>query len=99
MIRRRWSAEEADGWGREDWIAIVLSPLVYFLLTLGTALALLLRWQGAVLLVVGIVLAEVMHRVIDPKLTAISEDLHWSPSNERPKTTSTSSRPTWRIWR
>ena len=74
FIRRTWTAIEADEWTKEDWIAIILSPLSYVLLTLGVALSLLLLWYGYVMLIVGIVLTAVLHWVIDPKLKAISEE-------------------------
>ncbi|CAM3353055.1 hypothetical protein [Rhodothermus bifroesti] len=73
-IRRSWTAAEADEWTKEDAIAIILSPLAYVTLTLGTALSLLLRWEGLVTLGVGIVLTALLHWVIDPKLKAISEE-------------------------
>ncbi len=74
FIRRTWTAVEADEWTKEDWIAIILSPLAYFLLTLGIALACMLMWQGYVITAAGIVCTALMHWVIDPKLTAISEE-------------------------
>ena len=74
FIRRNWTAIEADEWTKEDWIAIILSPLSYVLLTLGTALSLLLLWYGYVMLIAGIVGTVMMHWVIDPKLKAISEE-------------------------
>jgi len=74
LIRRTWTAAEADEWTKEDWIAIVLSPLCYILLTLGLALSILYRWEGYIMLAVGIVLTILMHWVIDPKLKAISEE-------------------------
>lgn len=74
FIRRTWTAADADEWTREDWIAIILSPICYVLLTLGVALSLLLLWTGYVMLLVGIVLTILMHWVIDPKLTAISAE-------------------------
>jgi hypothetical protein len=73
-IKRRWTAAEADRWTREDYITFVISPLVYVLLLVGTALSLLLRWYGFLLLGVGVALLLLMLWVIDPKLKAISED-------------------------
>ena len=73
-IRRTWTAIEADEWTKEDWIAIILSPLIYVLLTLGVALSLFLLWYGYVMLIAGIVFTVVLHWVIDPKLKAISEE-------------------------
>lgn len=74
FIRKEWTAAEADEWTKEDWITIILSPLIYIMLTIGVALACLLMWQGYVLTAVGIVLTVVMHKIIDPKLRAISEE-------------------------
>ena len=74
FIRRNWTATEADEWTKEDWITIILSPLSYFLLTIGVAMSLLLNWYGYLILAVGIVLAAVMHWIIDPKLKAISTE-------------------------
>jgi small-conductance mechanosensitive channel len=73
-IKRRWTAAEADRWTKEDYITFVISPLVYVLLMIGTALSLLLRWYGFLLLGAGIVLLLVMLWIIDPKLKAISEE-------------------------
>lgn len=74
LIKRTWTAEEADRWTKEDYITFVISPLVYVLLMIGTALSLLLLWYGFVLLALGIVLLLVMLWIIDPKLKAISLD-------------------------
>jgi hypothetical protein len=74
FIRRTWTAIEADEWTKEDWIAIVLSPLSYLLLTLGGMLSLLLFWYGYLLLAAGIALTALLHWVIDPKLKAISSE-------------------------
>ena len=74
FIRKEWTAAEADEWTKEDWITIILSPLIYLLLTIGVALAFLLMWEGFALTALGIVLTVVMHKIIDPKLRAISEE-------------------------
>jgi hypothetical protein len=73
-IRRNWTAASADEWTKEDWIAIVLSPIAYILLTLGFGLSLLFLWQGFVMLGAGIIVTIVMHLVIDPKLRVISAE-------------------------
>ncbi|MFQ5750564.1 MAG: hypothetical protein ACE5HI_01085 [bacterium] len=73
-IRRVWSATEADEWTKEDWIAIVLSPLAYLTLTVGVALSFLLLWWGFLILAIGTILIILMHWVIDPKLKVISEE-------------------------
>ncbi len=73
-IKRKWTAEEADRWTKEDYITFVLSPLIYFLLAVGVALSILLLWYGWVILALGGVLLIIMILIIDPKLKAISED-------------------------
>jgi len=73
-IKREWTAAEADRWTKEDYLVFVISPLVYFLLAVGTALSLLLLWYGWVLLGAGVILLLVMIWIIDPKLKAISGD-------------------------
>jgi hypothetical protein len=73
-VRRSWTPEEADAWSREDWIAIVLSPVIMALGMVGAANLFLGRVSGAVELLVGTVLAVVMFWVIDPKLRAVSAD-------------------------
>ncbi len=73
-IRREWTPVEADEWTKEDWIAIVISPLAYVALTIGVALSFLLLWWGFLILGVGIVLIVLMHWVIDPKLKVISTE-------------------------
>ncbi|MBP1766771.1 MAG: hypothetical protein H6P98_886 [Candidatus Aminicenantes bacterium] len=73
-IRRRWTAAEADFWTKEDYLTFIISPLVYVMLMIGTALSMLLRWYGFLLLGVGVVLFLLMIWVIDPKLKAISGD-------------------------
>jgi hypothetical protein len=74
LVRRTWTAEEADGWSREDWIAIVLSPVIMGLGMVGAANLFLGRSAGAWQLALGTVLAVVMFWVIDPKLRAVSSD-------------------------
>jgi hypothetical protein len=73
-LRKRWTAQEADRWSREDYLVFIISPLVYFLLALGIAFSLLLLWYGWVILGVSLILLVVMIKIIDPKLKAISED-------------------------
>jgi len=74
FIRRTWTPEEADAWSREDWIAIVLSPVIMGLGMVGAANLFLGRASGAWQLVLGTVLGLVMFWVIDPKLRAVSVD-------------------------
>jgi hypothetical protein len=73
-IKREWTAAEADRWGKEDYLAWVISPLIYVLLALGVMFSLLLKWYGWVLLGVSLVLLVLLIKVIDPKLKAISLD-------------------------
>jgi hypothetical protein len=71
-IRRHWTPAEADEWKREDWMAIVISPLAYIGLTIGVALSLLLLPVGFIILAMGIGLTFLLFFIIDPKLKAIS---------------------------
>jgi len=73
-IRRRWTAEEASEWTREDWIAIVLSPVVYGLIMFGLVDLLLLRMEGLGLLALAAAGWGVIYWVIDPKLRAVSAE-------------------------
>jgi Na+/proline symporter len=72
LIRRTWTPEEADAWSREDWIAIVLSPLVYALVIMGVARLLLGQLDGAILTLVAVAGAFLLYWIIDPKLRAVS---------------------------
>lgn len=74
LIRRVWTAEEADTWSREDWIAIVLSPLSMAFVMVGAANLFLLQHQGIWQMSFGIVCAAFLFWVIDPKLKAVSVD-------------------------
>ncbi len=73
-IKRSWTPHEADEWTKEDWIAIVLSPLSFILITFGLAMSLFLLPAGFVMLLIGIVITAFMFWVIDPKLDVLSED-------------------------
>jgi antibiotic biosynthesis monooxygenase (ABM) superfamily enzyme len=73
-IKRSWTPHEADEWTKEDWIAIVLSPLSFILITFGLAMSLFLLPAGFVMLLIGIVVTVIMFWVIDPKLDVLSED-------------------------
>jgi membrane protein YdbS with pleckstrin-like domain len=73
-IKREWTANEADRWTKEDYLVFIISPLVYVLLAVGTALSLFMLWYGWVLLAASLVLLLVMIWIIDPKLKAISGD-------------------------
>jgi solute:Na+ symporter, SSS family len=72
LVRRTWTAEEADGWSREDWIAIVLSPLSMALGMVGAANLFLGRSSGIWQLATGAAAAIFLFWVIDPKLRAVS---------------------------
>lgn len=74
LIRRKWTPAAADEWTREDWMAIVLSPLAYITLAIGVALSIFLLRVGFIILGAAVVLTALMHWVIDPKLKMISED-------------------------
>jgi Na+/proline symporter len=74
LIKREWSVDEAQEWTREDWIAIVLSPLVYGLIMFGLVNLLLLRGSGFTLLALALVGCGVIYWVIDPKLRAVSTE-------------------------
>ncbi|MCX5753881.1 MAG: hypothetical protein NTW97_09615 [Candidatus Krumholzibacteria bacterium] len=73
FIRRQWTSREADEWTREDTITVIISPLIYVLLMIGTALSMLGMWYGFVILATGIVLMLVMIWIINPKLSSVSE--------------------------
>jgi len=73
-IKRDWKPGDADEWTKEDWITIIISPLCYILLMIGTVLSFLLNILGFILLAVGIFLTWFMHWVIDPKLKVISSE-------------------------
>jgi hypothetical protein len=74
LIRRKWTPKQADEWTREDMLAIILSPVIYCALMLGTALSMLLIPAGFVILAAGIILLAVMIYIIHPKLSTLSED-------------------------
>lgn len=74
LIRRAWTAEQAGDWTREDWIAIVLSPVVFALLMIGVTKLLLLQPGGVLMVIAAVVLSGVIYWVIDPKLRAVSAE-------------------------
>ena len=74
LIRREWTPADADEWTKEDWMAIVLSPLAYVAIAVGVALSFLLLPLGFIILGIAVVLTVLMHWVIDPKLKTISQD-------------------------
>ena len=74
LIRRSWTAEQAGEWTREDWIVIVLSPLVFAFILFGLTKLLLLQVSGLWLVLAAIAGAAAIYWVIDPKLRAVSEE-------------------------
>ena len=74
IIQRRWTAEAAEEWTREDWIAIVLSPVVFALFMIGVAKLILGQPAGLMLTLLGVALAVLIYWVIDPKLRAVSHE-------------------------
>jgi len=74
LIRRTWTAEQAGEWTREDWIVIVLSPLVFAFILFGLTKLLLLQISGLWLVLAAIAGAAAIYWVIDPKLRAVSEE-------------------------
>ncbi len=74
LIKRTWTAKDADEWTKEDLFASILSPIIYGLFTIGPALAALLMPIGFILTGVGILLTLLMVFIINPKLAVISED-------------------------
>ena len=74
FIKRNWTAKEADEWTKEDTLTIIISPLIYVALMIGCALSVLLIPIGFVILAVGIILLFVLIYIINPKLSAISEE-------------------------
>lgn len=74
FIKRNWTPHEADEWTKEDWFAIVLSPLSYILIAFGLAMSLFLLKTGFILLILGVLVTALMFWIIDPKLNVLSED-------------------------
>jgi hypothetical protein len=74
LIRRTWTPKDADEWAREDWLAILISPITYIGLAVGVALSMLLFPLGFIILGASIVLIVLMHWIIDPKLKMISTE-------------------------
>ena len=74
MAKREWTADKAERWTIEDTVTVIISPLIYLLLMIGVAMSALMMPAGFVLAGLAIVLIIVMVRVINPKLSAISEE-------------------------
>ncbi|MCX7974828.1 MAG: hypothetical protein N3B16_10070 [Candidatus Aminicenantes bacterium] len=73
-LRREWKPEEAESWTKEDWVAIIVSPIAYALLMIGLALLIFLKLEGLVLFLLGIGATVFLHYLIDPKLKAVSSE-------------------------
>ncbi len=73
-IKRTWKPHEADEWSKEDWLAIILSPLSFILITFGLALSLFALTSGYIMLAAGVVITIIMFWIIGPKLDAISSE-------------------------
>lgn len=74
FIRRAWTPEEADAWSREDWKAIVLSPLIMALAMVGAANLALGRFSGVWQWGAATAMGVLMFWIIDPKLRAVSAE-------------------------
>lgn len=74
FIRRTWTSKDADEWTKEDLFAVILSPVIYLLFTVGVAFASLLMPLGFILVAVALVLTWLMIYIINPKLAVISQD-------------------------
>lgn len=74
FIKRNWTPDQADEWTKEDWLTVIISPICYITLMIGTVLSLLLNFWGFILLAAGILLTVLMHWIIDPKLKVISNE-------------------------
>jgi hypothetical protein len=72
LIKRVWTPHEAEEWTKEDWIAVVLSPFCYILVTMGLAMTLLLQPLGYLLLALGVAATTIVFWVMDPKISALS---------------------------
>ena len=74
LIRRKWTPEQANDWTREDWIAIILSPVVFAALMLGVVKLILLQPGGLWMVLGAVLVSGLIYWVIDPKLRAVSHE-------------------------
>ena len=81
FIRRQWTPKDAENWTKEDTITVIISPLIYVALMIGMVLSLLLIPAGFVILAAGILLLLFMIYVINPKLSAVSEEYERKQKN------------------
>ena len=72
LIKKDWTAEEADRWTRHDFFACLLGVAAFILITLGVAGTLLLQTWGYITLALAVLCTWLTFRVIDPKLRALS---------------------------
>ena len=74
FIRRQWTPQDAEEWTREDWIAIVLSPLIFAGILMGLTKLVLLQWSGIWITVLTLFGMGALYWVIDPKMRAVSKE-------------------------
>ena len=73
LFRKDWTPAEADEWTVHDTVTVIISPLIYILILVGSSLAALLIPAGFAALAVGAILFVVMVKIINPKLSATSK--------------------------
>jgi hypothetical protein len=73
LFRKDWTPAEADEWTVHDTVAVIISPIIYILILVGSSLAMLLIPAGFAALAVGVVLFVIMVKIINPKLSATSK--------------------------
>ena len=73
LFKRDWTAEEADRWTRHDLLASIFGVLAFVCVTLGVAGSLLLQLWGFVTLGLAVLFTWLTFKVIDPKITALSD--------------------------
>ena len=73
LFKKSWTADEADEWTVHDFAGSVFGVLAYVLVTIGVAGAFLLQLWGFVCIAAAVVCVLLMHRILDPKLRAISQ--------------------------
>ncbi len=73
LFRRDWTPAEADEWTVHDTVTVIISPVIYILILVGSSLAMLLIPAGFAALAVGAALFIIMVKIINPKLSATSK--------------------------
>ncbi|MBD3178509.1 MAG: hypothetical protein GF417_02360 [Candidatus Latescibacteria bacterium] len=71
-MKRDWTPREADRWTGADTLAVILSPVIYFLILLGFSMAFMLKVSGFIIVGATVVLTIILAKIINPKLDAIS---------------------------